>query len=75
MLNSFNALFISDPDSANKDATAISRINNMINNWKLIDGYFRMKISIADTMTKVFPTHPSMAKCLRILQRIEREYY
>ena len=67
-LNSFKALFISDPDRAASDAKAMAQIG--IGDQALVDKVLDRKVTGLDKFLELFSTHPNIVKRLRALQRL-----
>jgi heat shock protein HtpX len=70
-LSSFKALFISDPDSAEKDSLMLSRTGMMRSDSELVAEYLSRKVTLAEQITEIFSTHPNIVKRLRALQEIQ----
>ncbi|UCE96300.1 MAG: M48 family metalloprotease [Candidatus Bathyarchaeota archaeon] len=66
-LNSFKALFISDPDKADADTAAIARFG--ISDRRLVDEVLRKKVTGLDRFLELFSTHPNIVKRLRALRK------
>jgi len=69
-LSSFKALFISDPDSAGKDAKAISQLGMWKSDRQLVAEYLSRRVTTADKVFELFSTHPNMVERLRALQEM-----
>ncbi len=67
-LNSFKALFISDPDRAELDAASIINIGGRGSDQKLVEEVLRKKVTSFDRVMELFSTHPNIVKRLRALQ-------
>jgi len=67
-LNSFKALFISDPDRAASDAKAMAQIG--VGDQALVDKVLDRKVTGLDKFLELFSTHPNIVKRLRALQRL-----
>lgn len=67
-LNSFKALFISDPDRATSDAKAMAQIG--VSDQALVDKVLHRKVSGLDRFLELLSTHPNIVKRLRALQRL-----
>jgi heat shock protein HtpX len=65
-LNSFKALFITDPDKASSDATALSSV--AISKENLVNEILAKEPTFADKIIEVMSTHPNIIKRLRALQ-------
>lgn len=69
-LSSMKALFISDPDTAGKDAEALFRVGMLKSDRELVAEYLTRKVRTEDKIGEVFSTHPNMIKRLRALQEL-----
>jgi len=69
-LNSFKALFISDPDSSGKDAQILSQMGMGKSDRELVAEYLNRKVTTADKMAELFSTHPNIVERLRALQEL-----
>ncbi|MEM2527566.1 MAG: zinc metalloprotease HtpX [Candidatus Bathyarchaeia archaeon] len=69
-LSSFKALFISDPDSAEKDSIELSKVGVLRSDSELVAEYLRRKVTLLDQIAELFSTHPNIIKRLRALQEI-----
>jgi len=69
-LNSFKALFISDPDSSGKDVQTLSQMGMWKSDRELVAEYLNRKVTTADKIAELFSTHPNMVKRLRALQEL-----
>jgi len=69
-LSCFKALFISDPDSAEKDAITLSRVGVLKSDSELVAEYLRRKVTFLDQVAELFSTHPNIIKRLRALQEL-----
>lgn len=67
-LNSFKALFISDPDRATADAKAMAEIG--LGDRRLVEEVLQRKITGMDKFMELFSTHPNIVKRLKALQRL-----
>jgi len=67
-LNSFKALFISDPDRATADAKAIARFG--VSDRKLVEEVLQRKVTGIDKFLEFFSSHPNIVKRLKVLQRL-----
>jgi heat shock protein HtpX len=65
-LNSFKALFISDPDRAAADAQAIAQIG--MSDRGLVEEVLQRKVTGVDKLLELFSSHPNIVKRLRALQ-------
>ena len=68
-LNAFKALFIADPDHADLDSMAISRIG-MPEDRKLVQEILSKKLTTMDKIVEVFSTHPNIVKRLKALKEL-----
>jgi len=68
-LNAFKALFIADPDHADSDSMAISRIG-MPEDRKLVQEILSKKLTTMDKIVEVFSTHPNIVKRLKALKEL-----
>ena len=71
-LNSFKALFISDPESAGRDLREIMESGILGGDRTLVERYLRRRITTADKIAEIFSTHPNMIKRLRALQELNQ---
>jgi heat shock protein HtpX len=69
-LNSFKALFISDPDRAEADATSITHMNGHLGDQKLVEEVLRKEVTSWDKVAEIFSTHPNIVKRLRALKEL-----
>jgi len=69
-LSSLKALCISDPDSAGKDARALSQTGMWKSDRELVAEYLNRKVTSADKIAELFSTHPNMVERLRALQEL-----
>ncbi|MFZ7136850.1 MAG: zinc metalloprotease HtpX [archaeon] len=69
--SSFKALFISDPDRSEVDATELRYLGGSMGDRKLVEEVLRRKISTFDKIMEVFSTHPNIVKRLRALQQLD----
>lgn len=68
-LNAFKALFIADPDRADVDSAAISRVRAP-SDQMLVQEVLSRKLTTMDKIIEIFSTHPNMVKRLRALQEL-----
>jgi heat shock protein HtpX len=68
--NSFKALFISDPDRAESDSTALSYFGETMGDRKLVEEVLHRKVSTLDKIMEVFSTHPNIVKRMQALQEL-----
>jgi heat shock protein HtpX len=69
-LNSFKALFISDPDRAEADATSIKYMGSQLGDQKLVEEVLRKEVTTLDRVAEIFSTHPNIVKRLRALKEL-----
>ncbi|MCJ7633978.1 zinc metalloprotease HtpX [Candidatus Bathyarchaeota archaeon] len=67
--SNFKALFISDPDTAEKDALEIQEIRG--SDQQLVNRVLSSKVSTFDSFTEILSTHPNIVKRLRALQSLQ----
>jgi heat shock protein HtpX len=68
-LNSFKALFISDPDTAAVDARQLAHLGDS----ELVEKIIQRRITSLDRIQEALSTHPNIIKRLRALKEIEKE--
>jgi len=68
--NSFKALFISDPDIAERDEAAIAASRMFRADQRLVEEILTRKITTLDKVVELFSTHPNVVKRLQALQRL-----
>jgi len=68
--SSFKALFISDPDRAEADSTAISQVVGYRTDRRLVEDVLRKEVTTMDRLAELFSTHPNIVKRLRALQKL-----
>jgi heat shock protein HtpX len=66
-LNSFKALFISDPDRAAADTRAMAQYG--MGDRKLVEEMLQKKVTGVDKFLELFSSHPNIVKRLRALQQ------
>ena len=69
-LNSFKALFISDPDRAESDMISIARVGALTADKKLVEEVLRRKVTSFDRVMELFSTHPNIVKRLKALKEL-----
>lgn len=69
-LGSFKALFISDPDRANKDEVEIAGTRMFRADQQLVQEILSRKVTTADRVLELLSTHPNIVKRLKALQRL-----
>lgn len=69
-LNSFKALFISDPDRAETDAIAIAQSAGIVGDEKLVQEVLKSQVTAFDRFVELFSTHPNIVKRLKALQKL-----
>ncbi len=70
-LNSFKALFITDPDRAETDSISMS-VAASTNDHALVQEILSKKVSTQDRIMEVFSTHPNIVKRLKALSELEK---
>jgi heat shock protein HtpX len=68
-LNSFKALFITDPDRANLDSAELSAMS-AADSQKLVQEILSKRLTTADRIAEVFSTHPNIIKRLKALKEL-----
>ena len=68
-LNSFKALFISDPDMASADARQLANLQGS----ELVERVMQRRITTLDRIQEALSTHPNIVKRLRALKELEKE--
>ena len=68
-LNSFKALFIEDPDSAERNEIALSGTRKFKTDQQLVDDILSRKASATERILELLSTHPNIVKRLQALQR------
>lgn len=68
-LNAFKALFIADPDRAESDSMAMSKVT-MQGDQKLVQRVLSKKLTTMDKIIEIFSTHPNIVKRLKALQEL-----
>jgi len=66
--NSFKALFIEDPDRAEKDEMALSQSSMFGTDQQLVNEIMSKKVSTTDSILELLSTHPNIVKRLQALQ-------
>lgn len=66
-LNSFKALFITDPGRAEAEASMLAK---SFEGEELVERILRRRITLADRIAELFSTHPNIVKRLRALQAV-----
>jgi heat shock protein HtpX len=69
-LNSFKALFISDPDRAETDAISLAQSAVIAGDEKLVQEVLKSQVTALDRFLELFSTHPNIVKRLRALQKL-----
>jgi len=69
-LNSFKALFISDPDRANRDEVELAGTRMFSTDQQLVQEILSRKITTVDRVLELLSTHPNIVKRLQALQRL-----
>lgn len=70
--SSLKALFISDPDRAEVDSMALSKVTGGASDRMLVDEVLRKQVSTADRLVELFSTHPNIVKRLKALQELDK---
>jgi heat shock protein HtpX len=68
-MNSFKALFITDPDRANADSAELSTMS-MQDSQRMVQEILSKKVTTGDRIQEIFSTHPNIVKRLRALQEL-----
>jgi len=68
--SSFKALFISDPDRAEADSGAVSRVVGYRADQRLVEETLRKEVTAADRLAELVSTHPNIVKRLKALQKL-----
>jgi heat shock protein HtpX len=68
-MNSFKALFISDPDMASADARQLASLQDS----ELVERVIQRRITALDRIQEALSTHPNIVKRLRALRELEKE--
>lgn len=66
--NGFKALFISDPDSAEKDMTVLTSLGRYGDDQRLVQEILSRKPSAFDRFLELLSTHPNIVKRLQALR-------
>lgn len=69
-LNAFKALFIEDPDSAERDQMAMAKTRMFKTDQQLVQEIISRRISTADRLIELLSTHPNIVKRLQALQSL-----
>jgi Zn-dependent protease with chaperone function len=69
-MSSLKTLFISDPDSAGKDARMLARAGIGKSDRQLVAEYMNRKVTSEAQLAEVFSTHPNTVKRLRALEEL-----
>lgn len=67
-LNGFKALFISDPDSAERDLAALRTFRPHSDDQRLVQEILSRKVSAFDSFLELLSTHPNIVKRLQALR-------
>lgn len=70
-LNSFKALFISDPDRAEADAISIAQARTYAADQSLVQEVLARRVTTFDRLVELFSTHPNVTKRLKALQALK----
>lgn len=68
-MNSFKALFITDPDRASADSAELS-VMSIRDKQELVQEILSKKLTTADRILEIFSTHPNIIKRLKALQEL-----
>jgi heat shock protein HtpX len=68
-MNSFKALFITDPDRASADSAELSMMSPG-DKQRLVQEILSKKLTTADRIFEIFSTHPNIIKRLKALQEL-----
>lgn len=68
--SSFKALFITDPDRADKDEVLLSKSRFRISDSELVRQILSRRLTMSDRIMELFSTHPNIVKRLRALQAL-----
>jgi Zn-dependent protease with chaperone function len=69
-LNSFKALFISDPDRARSDAASMMHAGVYTADQRLVQDVLSRKVTTLDRVGELLSSHPNIVKRLRALQKL-----
>ena len=69
--SNFKALFIADPDTAEKDAAEVQTMTRG-SDQDLVQRVLSRKVSTFDSIAEIFSTHPNIVKRLRALQSLQQ---
>ena len=69
-MGSMKSLFISDPDTAGRDARILSQMGKRRSDRELVAEYMNRKVTSNDTFTELFSSHPNTIKRLRALEEL-----
>ncbi len=69
-LNSFKALFISDPDRAGSDAASMMHAGVYTADQRLVQEVLSRKVTTFDRVGELLSSHPNIVKRLRALQKL-----
>jgi heat shock protein HtpX len=69
-ISSLKTLFISDPDSSNKDLRELYQTDIWTTDRDLVRKYLSRRVTITDELAELFSTHPNIIKRLKALQEI-----
>lgn len=72
-LNSFKALFINDPDRANKDEIEIVGATMFKTDQQLVQEILSRKVTMVDRVLELMSTHPNIVKRIQALQKLEEQ--
>jgi heat shock protein HtpX len=69
--NGFKALFISDPDRAERDVAEIAKYMSSTSDQALVERLLQRRVTTADRVMELLSTHPNITKRLRALQALK----
>jgi len=69
-LSSFRALFIEDPNRAERDEVAIGRTAMLRTDQQLVQEVLSRRVTLLDRVLELLSTHPNIVKRLQALQRM-----
>jgi heat shock protein HtpX len=69
-LNAFKALFIEDPDSAERDQMAMANTRMFKTDQQLVQEIISRRIRTTDRLIELLSTHPNIVKRLQALQNL-----
>ncbi len=66
--SSFKALFISDPDKAERDTVEIAKYTASLSDQALVERLLKKRVRRVDRIMELLSTHPNLTKRLKALQ-------